>query len=44
MQWLNLFLSFVNAVMAYDSFKRGHNKSGWIGVAISAFCFTTAML
>jgi hypothetical protein len=44
MSWINLFLGVINAFFAYDSFKRGHNKSGWISLVVSAFCITTAVL
>ena len=41
---LNLVLSAINGYMAYDSFQRGHTRSGWISLTISALCFTSAVL
>jgi len=41
---LNLVLSAINAYFAYDSFQKGHKKTAWISLVVSAFCFVSAML
>jgi hypothetical protein len=46
MAWsiINLVLSLINAVMAWDSFKRGQPGLAWFNLAVSSFCFVAAVL
>jgi len=44
MDILNLTLSAVNALFAYDAFNKGHTRSGWISLFISAICFVAVIL
>jgi len=41
---LNLILSVLNALFAYDSFSKGQKGSGWISLTVSAFCFVAAVV
>lgn len=47
MEWINyldLFLSIANAYFAYDNFKKGRDKAGWVSLFISSSCFVGAII
>lgn len=41
---INLVLSAINAYFAYDSFKLGQRKQGYINLTVSAICFVAAVV
>lgn len=41
---LNLVLSALNAGFAYDAFKKGNKRSGYISLGISCLCLVSVLL